>query len=70
MQGGGEEHLVKGIAFMSIGLSTPVSDAAAGPALGQLCKLSVKLKAFHILHTTIGTVHCITYNSESSGLVF
>lgn len=66
----GQKDLVGGVGFCSFGISTPVDKSVGAPVSGSLVKLSVKLRAIHVMHTTSGEIRRITYKSESAGLKY
>lgn len=70
MSDGGEEDLIGGVAFFSIGVSCKGSAGSEPPPAGSPVKLSMKMKAFHALSLIDGGIRRITYHSKSDGLSY
>ena len=67
---GGEEELIGGIGFFSVGLSCKGPSGQQPPPAGTTVKLSLKMKAFHALHLIDSGIRRISYQSPSSGLKY
>lgn len=61
---GGEENLIGGIGFFTVGISCKATANQEGPAAGSFVKLSLKMKAFHALHLISEGVSRISYQSK------
>ena len=70
MGDGGENDLIGGVGFFSIGLSCKYMAGAEPPPAGTTIKLCLKMKAFHALHIIDGGIKRISYNSMGSGLKY
>ena len=70
MTDGGEEDLIGGVGFFSIGVSCKYMAGAEPPPAGTMVKLSLKMKAFHALHIITSGVKRITYKSMGTGLEY
>ena len=70
MSDGGENDLIGGLGFFSIGLSCKFMAGAEPPPAGTVVKLSLKMKAFHALHIIDGGIKRISYKSKASGLKY
>ena len=70
MADGGEDDLIGGLGFFSIGVSCKFMAGPDPPPAGSVVKLSLKMKAFHALHIIDGGIKRITYKSKTSGLKY
>lgn len=70
MASGGEDELLAGVGFFSLGVSIKGNAGQEPPPAGSLVKLSLKMKAFHALSVIEDGVRRITYNSNSKGLKY
>jgi len=70
MADGGENDLIGGLGFFSIGVSCKFMAGTESPPAGTVVKLSLKMKAFHALNIIDGGIKRITYKSKTSGLKY
>lgn len=68
MEEGGEDDILGGVGFFSIGISCKGNAGAEAPPAGSTVKLSMKMKAFHALNVIDSGVRRIGYQSKSAGL--
>jgi hypothetical protein len=66
MDNGGEDQLIGGVGFFSLGVSCKYHSGQESPVAGTMTKLSFKMKAFPALSIISGGMRCITYTSASS----
>ena len=70
MSTGGEDNLLGGVGFFTVGVSVQGDSGSSGPPAGTCVKLCLKMKAFHALHMIESGVRRINYQSASSGLKY
>jgi len=70
MATGGEEALIGGVGFFSIGVSCKAAAGGEPPPAGTPVKLSMKMKAFHALELFEDGISRITYSSRGEGLSY
>lgn len=70
MQEGGEEDLIGGVGFFTIGISCKGNAGGEAPPAGSTVKLSMKMKAFHALSIIEDGIRRINYQSRSAGLKY
>ena len=70
MEEGGEDDILGGVGFFSIGIWCKGNVGGEAPPAGTTVKLSMKMKAFHALNVIESGVRCIGYQSKSAGLKY
>lgn len=68
METGGEEALIGGVGFFTVGISCKGTAGEDAPPAGTTAKLSLKMKGFHALHVVESGIRRIKYKSSTHGL--
>ncbi len=70
MDSGGEEALIGGVGFFTVGISCKGTAGEDAPPAGTTVKLSLKMKGFHALHVVESGIRRIKYKSATHGLKY